>query len=89
MPIPLNWKTLESALIEWAGAGGVMMGVPSLGMRDREQAHKFAELAIPLRPNHKVPVVRHQTVADNSNRQQFVRSLNNSLHSQKILLIIK
>jgi hypothetical protein len=50
MRIGLNRKGFEAALIDRAGAGRVMMGMPALRMRDGDPAQQLGECAITARP---------------------------------------
>src|SRR5205085_408839 len=54
--------------VKRAGAGGVIMGVPALRVRVGQPAEKGGQFAVARRPKHKVPMVRHQTVAKNARR---------------------
>jgi hypothetical protein len=62
MVVRLHWERLESALIEVAGAGRVVVSVPSLGVRHGEPAHELREVAIGARPEQEMEVVGHHAI---------------------------
>jgi hypothetical protein len=49
MLVTLDRKTLEAALVERARARGMVVRVPALRMRHRQQPHEFTERAAPPR----------------------------------------
>ena len=63
-------KALEATLIDVAHARRAVVRVPALRMRDREPAKEFGNLLVlPLPgPDHKVPMVAHQRVAEDPQR---------------------
>jgi hypothetical protein len=62
MRIGLDRKRFEAALIDGAGPGGVMVGMPALCMGDGDPAQDLREFSILLRPEKEVPVIRHQAI---------------------------
>lgn len=60
--VGLHWKRLETILIEVAAARGFEVRVPAHHMGVREPADELRELAVFSRPDHHVPVVRHDNV---------------------------
>ena len=63
MVVLLHWKRLESALVERAGAGGMVVGVPALRVRHGQPAQPLGKVAIVIGPSHQVPVVRHAAIS--------------------------
>ena len=62
MLVRLHGEGLEPTLVEMAGAGGPVVGVPALGVRQREPAHEPGEVPIPAGPEQEVEVAGHQAV---------------------------
>ncbi len=89
MFVLLDRETFEAPLIERAGSGGFVVGVPALRVSDGEEAHEFAEVAVFLRPEDEVPVIGHQTEADDSNRQAFVRLLDDAQHGGVVAVAVE
>ena len=46
------------------GAGRAAVGMPTLGVCQRQPTDKCRQFAVVSRPNNKVPVVRHRTVGE-------------------------
>ncbi len=63
--IGLDRKSLEASLIEWAESYLVVPPLPSQGMQAREVMNECREVAVALRPQHHMPVVRHETETAN------------------------
>ena len=85
----LDRKTLEPALVNRSGARRMVMGVPALRVGDGEESHEFAELAVPLWPEHEVPMVGHQAIGDEARRQELASPLDYPLHRQIVRLILE
>jgi hypothetical protein len=68
MFVVLDWERLEAALIKVAGADGVVMRVPAHGVRVREPTKEVGHLAVVARPEHEVPVVRHDAIRQDARR---------------------
>jgi hypothetical protein len=56
-PVLLNGERLETALVQRPGPGGVVVGVPTLGVRHRQPAHEFGKIAVLLWPDDQMPVI--------------------------------
>ena len=87
--IALDRKAFESSLVQRAGAGGVMMGVPTLGVGHGQQPHELAQLIVLARPQHQVPVIGHQAVAEDSHRDRKTGAFDDPLHGQVIGIVFK
>ncbi len=62
MFIGLYRKRLETALIDWACSGCVVMGMPALRMGDGDPPQHLGEFPIMSGPEEEMPVIGHQTV---------------------------
>ena len=62
----LNRERLEPSLVHMPRTGGSLMSVPTLGMGKRQPAGEPREVFVFSGPDHKVPVVSHQTIAQQS-----------------------
>jgi hypothetical protein len=63
MPVVLHGKTLEPPLIHRPLAAGMAMGMPPLRVRDRHPADIIGQFAILRRPKDQMPVIGHETIA--------------------------
>ena len=66
--VTFDRKSLESPLIQMPGAFRVIVGVPTHGMRVCQPPKEFRQLLVRLWSNHKVPVIGHQTIRKNRQR---------------------
>ena len=75
MPVSLDGKRLEAALVQLAGAGGMMVGVPALGVGEGQPAHEIGkQFFLPApRPEHEVEMIGHQHIRENPQREMPVR----------------
>lgn len=64
MLITLHGKRLEAPLIDRPGSSRVMVGVPALGMGDRDPAQHFGQLAIVPWPEQQMSMIGHQAIRD-------------------------
>jgi hypothetical protein len=55
-------ERLEAALVKGTGPLRVMLRVPALRVRESQPTHEFGEIAVALRPNHQMPMVRHDAI---------------------------
>lgn len=62
MLIGLDGKRLEAALIDRAGPSGLVRGMPSLGVGNRDPAENFRKLTVMSGPQQQVPVIGHQAI---------------------------
>src|SRR5437867_6057615 len=56
-----------------------MVRVPSLGVRHAKPSHVFGKIAIATRPEHEVPMIGHQAVAQEPHRHPLACRLENLL----------
>jgi hypothetical protein len=66
----LDGERLEPPLVQVAGPGRVVVGVPPHGMRVRQPPEKVRHVPVGNRPEDEVPVVGHQTVREDSDRMK-------------------
>lgn len=74
MLVGFDGKRFKAALIEVAGAGRAVVGVPTLGMGEGEPAEEIGDLAVLalLGPDDHVPMVGHDRVSEDSQRRSLV-----------------
>lgn len=89
MFVRLNGEALEAALINVARPRSVVVGVVAHGVRGRDPAEKLAHLAIPVRPQHQVPMVGHELVAEQLDFVPFQPFGQNSLEGREVFLLVK
>jgi len=58
----LDGEAFVAALVEVAGAGSEVGGVPALGVGLRDPFHEFGQVAVIVRPEYEVPVVAHDAI---------------------------
>ena len=68
MFILLNRKRLEPPLVQRTLPAGVVVSVVPLGVGDRQPTHELRQIAVVCRPKQQVPMVGHQTVAQEADR---------------------
>src|SRR5271167_3355244 len=71
--VALSRKTLESSLIEMPVPHGSVRDTPAHRVRMRQPTEEVRQLAVALRPDDKMPMVRQDTVRENPNRFTPVR----------------
>jgi hypothetical protein len=89
MLVLLNRKTLEAPLIQRTGPGRVMVRVPPLRVRHRQQAQEFAQVAVLPRPEHQMPMVGHQAVTHEAHGQPLMGALDDAFHRLVIRVILE
>ena len=89
MVVALDGETLEAALVERAGAGGVAVGVPALGVGDGEKPHELAEVAVGFGPEDHVPVVGHQAVGEDADGEDFEGTFDHPFHGEIVGVIVE
>ena len=72
MVIVLHGKRFKSALIEVARPGSLVMGMPPLGMSQREPAHEPGEVSISTRPQDEMPMIGHHTIGHRPHRHSLM-----------------
>jgi len=78
MVVHLNRKRLEPSLVQVAAAGGLMMGMPELGVRLGESAGEARQVAVAARPDDQVPVVGHEAVGEQPHGQAWCNTCSNA-----------
>src|ERR1700722_12534577 len=85
MLIPLDGKTLEPALIEVPVADRIVGHSPPHGMGMGEPSEEGCHLSLVARPDNKMPVVVHQTIAEDAKGVAFVRLQQHAVKRIEIL----
>jgi len=67
----LDWKGLESSLIEVAGADSFVCRVPAHGVRVRQPAEKVRHFAFTPGLEDEVPMIPHDAIRQNPRRMFF------------------
>src|SRR5271157_5061226 len=73
MFVALHREALESSLIKMSVTHGPMRDPPAHCMRVRQPTEESRDLAVCLRPDNKVPMVRQDTVGQDADRVSLVR----------------
>ena len=89
MIVVLDWKALETPLIEMALAGGLVVGVIAHGVGQRDPAQETAHATILGGLQDKVPVVGHQLIAKYPTRVAFQTLSEDALKSDKIFFLVE
>ena len=58
----LNGERLESPLVNMTLTSGIPVGMPTLRVRERQPSRKARQLAIFLRIDQEMPMIRHQAI---------------------------
>lgn len=80
MVFRLDRERLEASLIHVAGTATVPMGMPPLRVREGKPSDKPRQFAVGVRPDHEVPMIRHQAPGKKVSAVAFDRLFENSLH---------
>ena len=67
----------------------VAMLMPPLRMRERQPVHETGEIAIPSRPHHEMPVIRHDAVGQESHRYSFTGLGQHPFKRRIITVVVK
>jgi hypothetical protein len=89
MVVILNWKALETALINMPLTGGAVVRVVSLRMGERHPAKKVAHRPILSGLKHKVPMIGHQLVTQDSARVTLKTFTKNPLKSIVVFRLLE
>ena len=89
MIIRLHGEGLEAPLVQMAGSGRSMMGMPALRVGQRHPGHELREFPISPWPQHEMPVVRHDAVGENSHRRACVRLAKHALKRLEVSWLLK
>ena len=89
MVVVLDRKCLEASLIQMSAAGRVMVSVPALRVRQRQPAQKRGQFAILFRPKEEMPMVRHETIAEQPNVGPVHRFDKNPLERLEIGILLE
>ncbi len=73
MFVALHREAVESSLIKMSVTHSPMRDPPAHRMRLRQPTEEGRDLAVCLRPDNKVPMVRHDTVGQDGDRVSLVR----------------
>jgi hypothetical protein len=76
MKLTRHGKCLVPPLIDVAGAGCPSVSVPSLAVSSSQPGHERRQFGVSAGPQHKVEVVRHETVRETSQRNALLRLAN-------------
>lgn len=71
MLVGLDHEGFEPPLIQMPCSDRLPMGMPPLRMGERQPAHESRQVTILSRPDDEMPVVRHDTVGQQSHRHAF------------------
>jgi len=80
MVFRLDRERLEASLIHVAGTATVPMGMPPLRVREGKPSDKPRQFTVGVRPDHEVPMIRHQAPGKKVSAVAFDRLFENSLH---------
>jgi hypothetical protein len=61
--VGLHGERLETTLVQMTGAGGLVMGVPPLGMGQGQPLHELGQVPIAAGPEQEVEVIGHQEIS--------------------------
>ena len=89
MIVFLDGERLEAALIQMAGADGAVVRVPTHGVRVRQPAKKVGQVAIALGPEDEVPVIGHEAVAENADRELGVGFIDNAQERLVVAVLLE
>jgi hypothetical protein len=89
MDVLLHGEGFEASLIKVPSSGGRAMSVPALHMRERYQAYEIGETPVLLRPQNKVPVIRHQTPSKNTHGNTVLNIREDALESQVVRILFE
>ena len=66
MIVVLDWKTLKPSLVNMSLSRGPVVSMIALSMRQRHPAQKVTHATILSGLQHKVPMIGHQLIAENT-----------------------
>jgi hypothetical protein len=87
--IVLYRERLVSTLIKMTAAYAISMQMPASNMGRSEPLYEMPKIAVPHRPQDHVPVIRHNTIGQNSNRYPLCRLANDMLEGFVIWFFLK
>lgn len=87
--VGLDGEGFEASLIEVAGARGVVMRVPALGVGVGQPLHEVTELAVGLRPQGQVPVVGHEAPGEDADGDALVGLGQNAFEGGVVLVFVE
>ena len=62
MVVGLHGEGFETTLVMVPGTGGMVMGVPALGVSQGQPLHELGEVAIAAWPEQEVEMIGHQAI---------------------------
>ena len=91
MVVAFDRERLEPALIKMAGSCAMIMSMPALGVRERQPTKKGGDqLALPtFGPHHKMPVIGHHTIGENSKWHALESFLQNAFERLVVILLLE
>jgi len=89
MGVLLHDEGLKAPLIQMTGTCSRAMRVPALRVREGYQAHVVGEVPIVPRPQHEMPVVRHQTPRENTHGNTILNFSERAFEIQVIRILLE
>src|SRR5687767_649000 len=89
MSVVLNNEGFEPAMVNVARTGAAAVGMTSLSMNERHEAHVVRQFAVLLRPEQQVPVVRHDAPAKNAYRDALLHFSQHTLESHVVAVVVE
>jgi len=89
MLVALDGEGLEASLVEMAGAGGMIVGVPAHGVGVGEPADEGGQLAVGPRPEHHVPVIGHEAVGQQADRTALAGLGQHAFEGREVLGLLE
>ena len=87
--VVLHREGLEAALVEMARPDGAVVRVPPLRVSQRQPSHEFGQIAVASRPQHQVPMIRHQAIRQNSYLHAVQSFFQHTLESRVVFQLLK
>ena len=89
MMVILDGERLESALIQMAVSGGVIMSMMALGVREAQPLAESPHFSVDLRADHPMPVIRQETIRKKVDLRAFQRLGHHPLKGLEVLRLVK
>ena len=87
--VALHRKRFESALIQMARSAGVIVGMPPHRVRHRQPLQEFGHLRVGLRPHDQMPMVRHQRISENPQRNSLASFFEHPFERFVVRILLK
>jgi hypothetical protein len=88
-PVVLHGEGFEAALIHVSRAGGLPVRVVPLRLRQREPTDEPRQFVVLARPDHHVPVIRHQTKLKQSHPESLDRIFHHAFKGRVIVAVLE